>query len=88
MSIQKVQYKAHDALRVSMSSDSYQDIPYDRLTDRPFLAWLPLDFSNGTVEVDVASVLADDAPEYARGFIGLGFLRWRRIGGHEIFSKP
>ena len=73
VSIEKARYKSVDALRVSMSSDSYQDIRNERLTDRPFLAWLPVDFANGTIEVDVASVLADDAPEYARGFIGLGF---------------
>jgi hypothetical protein len=71
--VEKAHYKARDAIRVSMSSDSYQDIRTDRLTDRPFLAWLPVDFSNGTIEIDVASTLADDAPEYARGFIGLGF---------------
>lgn len=31
------------------------------------------DFHNGTIEVDVKSKLTKDAPEYARGFIGIVF---------------
>ena len=32
-----------------------------------------LDFQNGTIEVDVYSKLLPDAPDYARGFIGVAF---------------
>lgn len=32
------------------------------------MAWLPLDFHNGSIDVEVASTLAMDAPAYARGF--------------------
>ena len=38
---------------------------YAKLTD--------IFFHNGTIEVDVYSQLLDDAPDYARGFIGLAF---------------
>ena len=86
--IETVQYKAVDALRVSMASDSYQDIRRDRLTDRPFLAWLPVDFGNGTIDADVASVLADDAPDYARGFIGLGFRIDERLRFEGLYVRP
>jgi hypothetical protein len=77
VTMEKVHYKALGALRVSMSSGLYQDIRTDRLNDRPFRAWLPVDFCNGTIG-DVASVSGDDAPEYARGFIGLGKQQNRR----------
>jgi hypothetical protein len=86
--IEQVHYKGRDAICVSMSSDSYQDIRTDRLTDRPFLAWLPVDFSNGTIEVDVLSVLAGDAPEYARGFIGLGFRIDERLRFEGLYLRP
>ena len=32
-----------------------------------------LSFHNGTIEVDVYSQLLDDAPDYARGFIGIAY---------------
>ena len=32
-----------------------------------------LDYQNGTIEVDVYSKLLPDAPDYARGFIGVAF---------------
>ena len=38
---------------------------YAKLTD--------IFFHNGTIEVDVYSQLLEDAPDYARGFIGLAF---------------
>ena len=86
--IEKVRYLEHVALRVSMSSELYQDIRNDRLTDRPFLAWLPVDFSNGTIDVDVASVLADDAPAYARGFIGLAFRIDHDLRFEAFYLRP
>jgi hypothetical protein len=66
-------FKGKPSVLVTMPSTSYQDPQIDRLTDRPLFAWHPLDFSNGILEVDVASVLAADAPAFARGFIGLAF---------------
>jgi hypothetical protein len=80
--LETAHFQSREAFRVTMSSDSYQDILTERLTDRPFLAWLPVDFGNGTIEVDLASVLADDAPDYARGFIGVAF----RIGDGPAFE--
>ncbi len=56
-----------------MPSSSYQDPARDTLTDRPFLAWLPIDFSDGEIQIDLASTLAPDAPSFARGFIGVAF---------------
>ncbi len=38
-----------------------------------YAALVGSDFHNGTIEVDVCAKLLPDAPEYARGFIGLVF---------------
>ena len=48
--------------------DQPDENTYAKLTD--------IFFHNGTIEVDVYSQLLEDAPDYARGFIGLAF----RIG--------
>jgi len=65
-----------------MPSSAYQDPTKERLTDRNFLAWLPMDFHDGTIEVDIASDMAPDAPSYARGFVGVSF-RIDRAGRFE-----
>lgn len=48
-----------------------------------------IEFMNGTIEVDVYSKLLKDAPDYARGFIGVAF----RINGNDtqyesIYIRP
>jgi hypothetical protein len=45
--------------------DQPDENTYAKLTD--------IFFHNGTIEVDVYSQLLEDAPDYARGFIGLAF---------------
>lgn len=66
-------YKGTAALEMRMPTASYQDPALEALADRDFMAWLPVDFGDGTIEVDLASDLAADAPDYARGFVGLAF---------------
>jgi hypothetical protein len=51
------------------------------------MAWLPLDFGDGIIEVEVASELVENAPAYARGFIGLTF-RIDRKGFESIYLRP
>lgn len=82
VSIRPAELHGASAIEIRMPSEAYQDPLKDTLTDRPFLAWLPLDFRNGSIEADVASFLAPDAPAYARGFIGLAF----RIGDESRFE--
>lgn len=42
--------------------------------DRNTLVIIPgFEFQNGVIEVDVASTLQEDAPELAKGFVGIGF---------------
>jgi hypothetical protein len=76
-------FKGQAAFEMRMPSSANQDPTKEALTDRDFMAWLPVDFHNGTIEVDVASTLAPDAPAYARGFIGVAF----RIDGAKRFES-
>ncbi|MEY8655744.1 hypothetical protein [Brachybacterium paraconglomeratum] len=41
--------------------------------DQPTMALLPLEFTTGTVSVDIHSQLTPEAPDYARGFAGIAF---------------
>jgi hypothetical protein len=52
------------------------------------MAWLPVNFHNGTVEVDVASDLAPDAPSFARGFAGISFRISPDMRFENIYLRP
>ncbi|MFS2221709.1 hypothetical protein [Pantoea sp. B65] len=81
-------FNGEPAFKMTMPAAAMQDPRKETLSDRNFMAWLPVDFGDGTVEVDVASELAADAPDYARGFIGLTF-RIDHIGRFEsIYLRP
>ena len=83
VTLEQVMYKGREAYKVTMPSSSYQDPARDTLSDRDLMAWKAIDFANGTIEVDVASTLAPDAPAFARGFIGIAF----RIDGGKSFES-
>jgi hypothetical protein len=88
VSLRATHYRDVPALELRMPSSAYQDPNKERLSDRNFMAWLPIDFRDGTIEVDVASDLASDAPSYARGFVGLAF-RIDAAGRFEsIYLRP
>jgi hypothetical protein len=56
-----------------MPASAYQDPARERLTGRAYMAWLPVEFGDGAIEVEVASDLASDVPTYARDFVGVSF---------------
>ncbi len=58
--------------------------------DEPTYAKLKdFEFKNGTIEVDVYSKLLPDAPEYARGFIGIAFRIHEEDSRYEsIYIRP
>lgn len=88
VSMTAVTYKGVEAFEVRMPTSSYQNPAKEALADRNFMAWLPIEFGDGTIEVDVASDLAPDAPAYARGFVGLAY-RIDRAGRFEnIYLRP
>ncbi len=81
-------YQRSPALEMRMPREAYQDPRVEKLADRNFMAWLPVNFHNGTIEVDVASDLAPDAPDYARGFIGLAYRIDDRGRFENIYLRP
>jgi hypothetical protein len=81
-------FNGEPAFKMTMPSQAIQDPLKAQLADRDFMAWLPLDFGDGVVEAELASELVPDAPDYARGFIGLTF-RIDRAGRFEsIYLRP
>jgi len=82
VSKRQVEYLGRDAIQLTIPASANQD-PRTGLSDRDFMAWTEMDFSNGVIEVDIASVLAAEAPAYARGFIGVTF----RIDGNNRFES-
>jgi hypothetical protein len=77
-------FRNRSAIEVTMPASAYQDPAKDVLSDRDFMAWLPLDFSDGVIEVKLASIIAPEAPSFSRGFIGISF-RIDEIGRFESF---
>lgn len=74
--------------RMLMPKSATQDPTREQLADRDFMAWLPIDFGDGVIEVEVFSQLLADAPAYARGFIGVSY-RIDDAGRFEsIYLRP
>lgn len=88
VSLEQSSYKGEPAFRMTMPSEAIQDPQKEKLADRDFMAWLPSNFGDGVIEVEVASELVENAPAYARGFIGLTF-RIDKDGRFEsIYLRP
>ncbi|KQN50412.1 hypothetical protein ASE93_23325 [Serratia sp. Leaf50] len=88
VSLETSEYQGRSALKMQMPFSAFQDPAKEKLTDRKFMAWLPLDFHNGTIDVEVASTLADDAPAYARGFLGISFRIDNQQRFENIYLRP
>jgi hypothetical protein len=88
VSLQETTFQGDRALEMRMPSSAYQDPTKEQLTDRDFMAWLPVDFHDGTIDVDVASVLAPDAPSYARGFVGVAMRIDAAKRFESIYLRP
>lgn len=81
-------YHGEPVFRMEMPASSYQDPATETLTDRAMLAWLPSDFGDGTIELDLLSTLAPNAPAYARGFIGVGFRIDAKLNFEGLYLRP
>jgi len=81
-------YLGEPAFKVCMPSSSYQDPKKEKLADRNFMAWLPIDFGDGSIEVDIASDLAPDAPDYARGFVGFAYRIDEKGSFENVYLRP
>jgi hypothetical protein len=88
VSLRESTYLGSSALELEMPPVAYQDPSKERLTDRTYMAWLPIDFRDGTIDVDIASNLAPDAPSYARGFAGISFRIGPDMRFENIYLRP
>lgn len=88
VSLKHEDYLGKKAIKMQMPSEKFQDPAKEVLTDRTFMAWLPVDFHNGTIEADIASTLSHDAPAYARGFLGLSFRIDKEERFENIYLRP
>ncbi|WP_246033008.1 hypothetical protein [Falsirhodobacter xinxiangensis] len=88
VTLEGAMYQGDAAFKMLMPKEAIQDPETEALSDRDFMAWLPIDFGDGVIEVEVASELVEGAPAYARGFIGLTF-RISDDGSFEsIYLRP
>lgn len=88
ITLTKTQYLGKDCLCMTMPENAIQDPTKEKLADRDYMSWIPLDFTDGVIEAWVASELIPNAPAYARGFIGVTF-RIDRTGRFEsIYLRP
>jgi hypothetical protein len=88
VTLRQSHYLGEPAMELRMPSSSYQDPVREKLADRDFMAWLPVDFGDGVIEVDVASDLAPDAPAFARGFIGLAYRIDAKGRFENLYLRP
>ncbi len=88
VSLERGLYQHYPDFHMTMPREAIQAPEKERLTDRNLMAWLPLDFCDGEIELWVASELVPEAPAYARGFIGVSF-RINEQGQFEsIYLRP
>lgn len=88
VSLEHSTFKGEPAFKMTMPTDAIQDPKKEKLADRNYMAWLPFDFGDGVIEVDIASKLVDEAPTYARGFIGLTFRIDSKGHFESIYLRP
>lgn len=89
VSLRRTAYKDRAAIELTLPSSVNQDPAKETLIDRDFMAWSrDFDFSDGVVELSVASVLASHAPAYARGFIGVAFRIDEQQRFESIYLRP
>lgn len=78
-----VEIEGKKALRVT------KDPKIQEVDDATYARWIGSDFRNGSIEVQVLSRLLPDAPDYARGFIGVAFRMDVRNAQFEgIYIRP
>ncbi len=63
--------------------------PSQVIADAPNFAYFASDFHNGTIEVELAGTIEENAPEFARGFIGVAFRIAENLSPFEgIYLRP
>jgi hypothetical protein len=76
-------------LRVTMSDESRTRLksmtPEQQLETQQLAAITGLDFTNGVIEAEIAGQPAPDAPEGARGFVGIAFRLQNDMRTYDAF---
>jgi hypothetical protein len=76
-------------LRLALDAASRAGKPGVDYVDQPSFLLLPRVVENATVEVDVRARLLPDAPDYARGFIGLAYRVQEDLSEYEsLYLRP
>lgn len=89
VALRRTTYKGRGAIELTLPISANQDPSRETLIDRDFMAWSrDIDFTDGVIELSVASVLADHAPPYARGFIGVAFRIDEQQRFESIYLRP
>ena len=77
------------SLRLALDAASRAGRPGVDFVDQPSFLLLPGAFLNGSVEVDLCARLLPDAPDYARGFIGLAYRVPDDLSAYEsLYLRP
>lgn len=76
-------------LRIALDAATRAGKPGVDYVDQPTFLLLPDSLQNGTVEVDLCGGLLPDAPDYARGFIGLAYRVQDDLSAYEsVYLRP
>lgn len=76
-------------LRLALDAASRAGKPGVDYVDQPSFLLLPEVTENGAVEVDLCARLLPDAPDYARGFIGLAYRVQDDLSAYEsLYLRP
>jgi hypothetical protein len=76
-------------LRLALDAASRAGKPGEDYVDQPSFLLLPDILENGSIEVDLCARLLPDAPDYARGFIGLAYRVQDDMSAYEsLYLRP
>ena len=82
-------YHGRPCLRLALDAASRAGKPGVDYVDQPSFLLLPEVMENGAVEVDLCARLLPDAPDYARGFIGLAYRVQDDLSTYEsLYLRP
>jgi hypothetical protein len=78
-----------DALRIALDTRSRAGTFGIDFVDKPSFVLLPDVLTDARIEVDVCARLLPDAPDYARGFIGLAYRVQPDLSAYEaVYLRP
>jgi hypothetical protein len=70
---QAATYQGHAAIKVELNATTQQRILQGQGSNNPAFALLPIDFQNGSIEIDLAGELNGKGAPDARAFVGIAF---------------